>query len=166
MKYIYIPISILLVCLILFSCDKLKSDNLENCKSLKLKVNKTINDYYFSHRTNSLDSALVLIDSSLKICDSSSGWFIQQKIDVLILKQNYAKAYEYVNSIDGNVFQFSYKKTMYLNGINALNYESDNHLRKRDSCYKLVANEIQKYINSSNSSSEQVYADLFITKKQ
>lgn len=117
-------------------------------------------------RKSALDSALVLTNEITQ-CDSVRKAVVDFKITLLLSLQRYQQALSFIDSLNTNDFIYDYKKNTTYKGVLALRYDSQGDKVRRDSVYKAVSSEIEKYIENRSPSGKEfnaVYTELFAIK--
>lgn len=147
-----------------FSSCNGQGGNVEKCAQ-KFKSAREI-AYSNPDRKSALDSALVLTNE-ISQCDSIKKAVVDFKITLLLGLQRYQQALNYIDSLNIKDFTYDYKKNATYKSILALRYDSEGDTFRRDSLYKAIANEIEKYIEDRNPSGKEfkeVYTELFAIK--
>jgi hypothetical protein len=117
-------------------------------------------------RKSALDSALILANE-LTQCDSIRKAVVDFKIMLLLSLQRYQQALNFIDSLGTSDFIYEYKKNTTYKSILALRYDSQGDKLSRDSIYRIIDNEIEKYVGDRNLSAKEfkaAYTELFAIK--
>lgn len=155
----------LLLTILIWSCQgKMKCRNEKNCdKHYKNAISK-LNNYYEYKNSMDLDTALISLEKSYKLCpERRKNRFPNVKITLLLLMKEYEWGYRFIDSIELDLFKSSYKKNVYSKTFQGLLYEKQGDTINRNICFKNLVNEIKLYL-SNNPSDNDAISDLYYTK--
>ncbi|HEV8084694.1 MAG TPA: hypothetical protein VGP55_15920 [Chitinophagaceae bacterium] len=117
-------------------------------------------------KTSSLDSALVLVNRSMP-CDSIRKSVIELKLRLLITLKKYKEGAEFIDSLTNDDFEYTYKRKLNHDNFIALKFQSNKDTNNRNSVYRKMDANLEKYINSNKLSSkefEEAFLDLYTIK--
>jgi len=143
----------------LFLCCRGESGNF---KIYYQKANEKLNQYYIDGLSTHLDTALYYANQ-LNASSQYKVRGVNLKLTLYMLSKKYEAGYEYVDSLLERDFNRSYQKNQYKKTFKALLFEKQNNISSRDSCYKEIVVEIEKFINE-NPLDKNAITDLFYVK--
>lgn len=146
------------------SCNG-QSSKEETCAQ-KFKTARTL-AYENPYRISAIDSALILTNE-ISQCKDIRKAVVDFKITLLLSLQRYQQTLNFIDSLSTNDFIYDYKKNTTYKGVLALRYDLQGDKVSRDSVYKEIGNEVEKYIENRHPSEEEfnaIYTDLFATQK-
>lgn len=149
---------IAIFCFLFLSCRGESGD----CKNFYKKANEKLNQYYRDGLSSHLDTALYYANQ-LNTCSEYKVRGVNLKLTLYMLSQRYEMGYKYVDSLLEKDFNRPYQKIQYKKSFEALLFEKQNNIASRDSCYKEIIIEIEKYIKK-NPLSKDAIVDLFYIK--
>jgi hypothetical protein len=145
------------------SCQNNMKASGNNCDKAYRQANNNLNAYYRQGDRRKLDTALTIIDENIQACPDYKNRMVNLKIRLMILTKAYASGYRFIDSLEGEKFDKSYKKSFYLKSFRAMELNEQGDSVNRDKLYRDIVDDILPYIKEHPSDNEAV-ADLFFTK--
>lgn len=164
MKQFKITTIILLVDIALIQGCKSKHVDQDNCFQSYKESQSALNMFYETNDTIYLKTALRIADQNCFSCPTFKLKFVDMKITIFILLKNYKKGIEFIDSLNVQDFENTYKINFYLKTLNALYLDSHEQYIKRDSVLKILYSDLEHYISRNPKDKNDALYDLYLTK--
>lgn len=137
--------------IIFFSqCNSQNEIDSVSCKNINKKTLDFIYNFQMYNDTIYLDSALVYTNFALEKCQKQKELFSFRKLDILSKKHDYLKAVLFIQSIDYPLISdLPYYNEYIENRFLAMNFHFKNEYLKRDSCLKIIINQLEEFMQQN-----------------
>lgn len=115
-----------------------------------------MNEYYSTHKTAHLDSALLYLNRVEKRCPDYENEIAFHKVHVLVLRRQYRQALNTLKRIDGSALPFVGYKEVMENKIKAEQAGSKDKFQDQREFYKKIAAAYDKYLQREKSRVDSV----------
>jgi hypothetical protein len=139
---------ILLGLLLVQRSSDVKSSSFDICEDYNNMSAECITKFYYDNDYKHLDTALIYIDEALLSCKQYKKLLSLRKLSILSIKQDFAPALTFIDSIDRDLFgELPYFHNLLRNRFVAMRYQSENKIQSRNSNLKLSIDEIEDFLS-------------------
>ncbi|MEO7306609.1 MAG: hypothetical protein ABIR78_02415 [Ferruginibacter sp.] len=158
-KTVYFVFFLLLFC----NCNG-QYDRNDICK----KKFKKARELAYSNPCNvsALETSLSLTNECMQ-CDSIRKVVVDFKINLLISMKKFTAGINFIDSLSENDLAFPYKKNLFRNNFQALEFASKKDTINRNLVYEKISRELEHYIQThkiTNKEFKEIYTEMFIIK--
>ena len=156
-----ITLSLLLISFFLLNCNKnntFKKDS-SKCKYVNNKTSELISIYRLTKDKTKLDSALILINNNINVCQEFKRLFFIRKLGILSLEKKYRLAIKQIDKINYDIFkQKKYYNKFLKYRFEAMDAENKNNKMLRDKYLKKIILLLKQYLASKQNKVDSLFS--------